>query len=70
MDNKEKITEDIKLNGTLLIAYWWEDDYLYLETEDGKITRMYNPYISNITYEGLDYDNKESIAIVGNNKIW
>lgn len=52
-----------------LISYWWENDHLYIETDEGTI-ELNNPYISNIKFHGLEYDSNEEVTIVGNNKTW
>jgi hypothetical protein len=45
-------------------------DLVYLEFEGPKewIGKFFYP--SNIKFDGLDYDNTESVTIVGNNKKW
>lgn len=52
----------------IITAYWWEDNDLLVETEDG-IYRLVNPYVSSIKYEGLD-STSESVTLIGNNKFW
>jgi hypothetical protein len=54
-----------------IISFWWEENDLFLEDEDGEIIRLENTYISNIKYYFDDNNiETENITIVGNNKEW
>lgn len=54
-----------------IISFWWEENDLFLEDEDGTITKLENAYISNIKYSFDDNNiETENITIIGNNKEW
>jgi len=52
-----------------LISYWYEDDSLFIETDEGTY-ELKNPYLSSIKFHGLESNSVEEVTIVGNNKVW
>lgn len=56
------------MNMPIVTDYYWIDDDFYVEYQDGTKMVFKKAYISSIKYEGLDYNNNENIALVGNNK--
>ena len=47
---------------TSIKDYWWEDNDLLIETDDG-IHRMVNAYVSDIRFGDLDCDSSEEVCI-------
>ena len=53
-----------------VISYYWHNDDLILELEDGSINRLIKPYYTKLKYSGLEYESNELVTLVGNVKYW
>lgn len=48
--------------------YWYENDNLHIIDANGNYSILYNPYIQNIQYHGLDIQFNENITLCANTR--
>ena len=46
-----------------IIDWWWEDNDFLFETEDGKIIRCINAYITDVKFGDLEYTEETTFIM-------
>jgi hypothetical protein len=49
---------------------YWEDDTLILVARDGRRFALRDLYVKSVSYGELEHEAGDSIALVGNSRVW